>query len=225
MERKQDKPPLSQPPRLNLQGKLLLQTLQQIAATVLKQFYHIFKAFLPPIIGIRHFFIRKTSREKHMGAILPAHCPFLSNRFKSRRFSRSIPTIRSNCSKSSFRTGRDLSPGSSYPYFSAPSASGYPEGSPDGNRSFRRNRSQSNVPDLVLRPFFENDFRGRRAADVAQTDKQDSVRFGSTHGRHFFFRIGRRPPHFKREEFLHGKRKRPRIWHGAEKETAPLIQK
>ena len=52
-----------------------------------------------------------------MGAILPAHCPFLSNRFKSRRFSRSIPTIRSNCSKSSFRTGRDLSPGSSYPYF------------------------------------------------------------------------------------------------------------
>lgn len=73
--------------------------------------------------------------------------------------------------------------------------------------------------------FFENDFRGRRAADVAQTDKQDSVRFGSTHGRHFFFRIGRRPPHFKREEFLHGKRKRPRIWHGAKKETAPLIQK
>ena len=170
----------------------------------------------------------ENEREKHMGTILPVHCPSLSNRFKSRRFSRSIPTTQVKLVPNPlFRTGRDLSPGSSYPYcFSVPSASGYPRAAPDDNRSFRRNRS----PTKCSKPcsatiFFENDFSGRRAADVAQTDKQDSVRFWEHSWTSFLFQDRQAAAPFQEEEFMHGKRKRPRILHGAEKGTVPLIQK
>ena len=184
------------------------------------------KAFLPPIIGIRYFFIRKTSREKTHGHYLACPLSVFIQPFQIPQ----IFTVHSHNQVKLFQIlfpqGARLKPRILISVFfqrrqhpairrAAPMVTDH-SGGIALNQMFQT---------LFCDHFFENDFRGRRAADVAQTDKQDSVRFGSTHGRHFFFRIGRRPPHFKREEFLHGKRKRPRIWHGAEKETAPLIQK